>query len=137
MATRDQMFPSRFLKAPDLKGKPSVVEIASAEQETLKNPQGQEQTKIVLSFVGKQKVLPLNQVNFDSCVDITGQIDSDDWVGCKIEIYPTKTQMGGKLVDAVRIRAPEQGELPVAEKKKKSANAKPPLGDEMDDQIPF
>jgi hypothetical protein len=137
MPTKDQMFPNRFLKAPDLKGQPTAVEIESAQLETLKNAQGQEQTKLVLSFVGKTKVLPLNQVNWDSMVDITGEGDSDNWPGWKIEIYPTKTQMSGKTVDCVRIRAPAQGELATMKSVKKKGQQTASPAEEMVDEIPF
>jgi hypothetical protein len=93
MATRDEIFPSKYLKAADLKGKPIVVAIASATTETLKSPEGTEATKTVLSFKGTKKVLPLNMTNWDAVADVTGEDDSVLWSGHQIEIYTTTTEM--------------------------------------------
>lgn len=107
---KSEAFPSKYLKAEDLRGKPVVVTITKTTFELLKSPDGKEQHKTVLHFNGAKKTLPLNLTNWDSCAAICGD-DSDDWPGNKIEIYPAKTQMGGKMVDCVRIRPPAQREL--------------------------
>jgi hypothetical protein len=132
MATRDDVFPSKFLKAADLKGKSITATIESAPLEMLKNPEGKEQLKTVLYFKGARKALPLNMTNWDSVAEIAGE-DSDSWPGHQIELYPDKTQIAGKTVDCVRVRPPAQRELP----KQKSPEPKAPLSDEMDDNIPF
>ena len=67
MAKRDDVFPSKYMKASDLGGEPLTVTIVSAPLETLKNPEGKEQTKTVLYFRGSKKLLPLNITNWDSC----------------------------------------------------------------------
>jgi hypothetical protein len=107
MATRNEVFPSRFLKSGDLRGKPYIVQIKDAPQETLNAPDGQKQAKTVLYFVGAKKALPLNKVNWDAVADIAGG-DTEDWPGHRIELYPTKTEMGGKPVDCIRIRPPHK-----------------------------
>ena len=137
MAKRDDVFPSKYLKAADLDGTPLVVTIVSAPLETLKNPEGKEQTKTVLYFRGTKKLLPLNVTNWDAVADIAGD-DSDDWAGHKIELYPAKTEMKGKTVNCIRVRAPEKAKPPAKQKPaaKKSATAKS-HDDEMDDEIPF
>jgi hypothetical protein len=142
MAKRDDVFPSKYLRAADLNGNPVTVTIVSAPLETLKNPEGKEQTKTVLYFRGTKKLLPLNVTNWDAVADICGD-DSDDWAGKAIELYPAKTQMGGKIVDCIRVRASGQLELPTQEEKpaaKAKVKAKvkvQPAHDDMDDSIPF
>jgi len=106
---KSDVFPSKYLKCEDLGGKPVTVQITSAPLETLKSPDGKEQSKIVLYFLSAKKTLPLNLSNFDSVAEICGE-DTDTWPGRTIVLYPTKTQMGGKTVDCVRIRAPQQPE---------------------------
>jgi hypothetical protein len=135
------MFPSKYLKAHDLKGKAVVVSIASAPIETLKNPNGTEERKTVLYFNGgAKKVLPLNRTNWDSVADICGE-NSDSWPGEKIELYPSKTELRGETVDCIRIRPPGQGDLVAGAKKAAAPAAKkvkrPPGDDDMDDEIPF
>ena len=134
MAKRDEVFPSKYLKASDLSGKPITVTIESATLETLKTLEGKEQTKTVLGFKGARKTLPLNAPNWAAvAAAATGEDDTDRWPGHAIEIYPTTTKMGGKRVDCIRIRPPAQRELP----KVKPPAPKPPEADDMDDDIPF
>ena len=57
----------------------------------------------------------------------------EDWIGKKIELYPSTTQMGGKTVECIRVRSPAQRELPAPPPKSKSE----PDDDELDDEIPF
>jgi hypothetical protein len=79
MPKRDDVFPSKYLKCADLKGKPITVTIERAPIETLKGPDGREDTKNVLHFAGAKKTLPLNRTNWDSIAEITGEDDSDNW----------------------------------------------------------
>jgi hypothetical protein len=131
--TRDEVFPSKYLKAADLKGKAYVATIESAPYETLQSLDGKETQKIVLHFKNAEKTLPLNVTNFDAVCDATGFPDTEDWPGQQIELYPTKTTMGGKTMDCIRIRRPSS--------RPKAAAAPPPppikpVG-EMNDEIPW
>jgi hypothetical protein len=139
MANRDDIFPSKYLRASDLNDTAIVGTIQSATTETLKSPDGTQQTKTILSFKGGKKTLPLNMTNWDAVAIITGEGDTDKWPGHKIELYPTTTEMKGKTVDCIRIRAPAQGELPKAkaENKRPAKSAKEADDDDMDDEIPF
>jgi hypothetical protein len=104
--TRDEVFPSKYLKAADLKDKPRIVTIERAPYETLKGLDGKENPRVVLYFENVAKSLPLNSTNFDAVCNATGCPDTEDWPGQPIELYPTKTTMGGKPVDCIRIRPP-------------------------------
>src|SRR5882757_4731357 len=133
MAKRDEVFPSRYLKAADLGGKPITVTIESATLETLKSLEGTDQTKTVLTFKGAKKALPLNATNWDAVAAATGEDDSDEWPGHAVELYPTTTQMQGKTMACIRIR-------PLAQREPKAAQAKPAANqapDDMNDEIPF
>jgi hypothetical protein len=105
MPTRDDLFPSKHLKAADLNGKPAVVKILKTPSEKMKGLDGTEQVKTVLYFEGSEKDLPLNMTNWDLCAAICGP-ETDDWPGHVIELYPTTTMMGGKVVGCIRIRKP-------------------------------
>jgi len=128
---RDEIFPSKYLKASDL-SKPIVVTIDSAPIEVLKNPEGKEQSKVVLYFRGAKKALPLNVTNWDAVAAICGE-DTDDWPGGRIELYADKTRMGGKTVDCIRVRAPHGAAAKIATPTK----AAEPQADDMNDAIPF
>jgi hypothetical protein len=136
---RDEVFPSKYLKAADLNGKSICVTIEKAPLEVLKNPEGKQEAKTVLHFVKGTKMLPLNRVNWDSVAEICGDdTDTEEWPGKKIELFPWTTEMKGKPTPCIRVRAPEQRELPTSNPKK--ATKKPAAqssADEMDDEIPF
>ena len=119
MATKEEMFPSRFLKVEDLEGRPAVLEITEVVVENLKDfNTGKMKAKTVLSFKGTDKVLVLSaKANWDGVVKATGCKDSKDWVGHRIEVYPATTEVGGETRDCIRVR-------PVT--KKKQAAAPPP-----------
>src|SRR5260370_29080857 len=108
---RNEGFHSKYLKAAALGGKPAVVKISRVSYETLKSPEGKEQNKTVLAFAGTAKLLPLNMTNWDAVANVAGD-DTDDWVGKKIELYPTTTQMGSKIVECVRMRRPSAQKEP-------------------------
>src|SRR5262245_23040091 len=138
MAKRHEVFPSRYLQAADLAGKPINVVIEKAPLETLESKNGEE-VKTVLYFRGAKKSLPLNRTNWDSVAEITGEDDSENWPGHQIQLYPTTTPLGADVVECIRIRAPEQGELKSTKTKaaKAKTEPKPSSADEMDDSIPF
>jgi hypothetical protein len=130
MATRDELVQSKYMKCSDLGGKEVTVKIRLSNVEVLKTLDGRENTKCVLYFelpYGK-KGLPLNVTNLDSVYDITGVTDTEDFPGHKIVLYPAKATMGGKIHDAIRIRAVEAK----GAKKGKAAKDSPP-----DDGVPF
>ena len=109
---RDDVFPSKYLKAADLNGRPVTVTIKGAPYETLKNPEGKEQGKTVLYFVRGKKGAALKYREL-------GQRRRDlrrrhrRLAGPPDRIYSTVTQMGPKTVPCIRIRRP-RGTLPLA-----------------------
>ncbi len=96
---------SDFLKAADLQGQTARVTIESCVVETLKDQAGKEEQKPVLRFLGKEKRLTLNVTNTNTIADLLGS-ESDLWIGKQIELYPTQTEFGGKMVDCIRVRMP-------------------------------
>jgi hypothetical protein len=85
---------------------------------------------VVLYFTSTPKKLPLNRTNWDAVVDVTSEVDADNWPGHKLELYPTTTPLGGKTVDCIRIRTPKV--RPTATRK-----SKPSTADDLDDEIGF
>jgi hypothetical protein len=85
-----------------------VLEIESAEvQENTYN--GETKKQIVLTFVGKDKVLGLNVTNARRLSQLISP-DTDEWVGYRIKLFIDQTEMDGKTVDCIRIHPdlPEQ-----------------------------
>jgi hypothetical protein len=144
---RHQLFPSRFLKADDLNGASVVVKIAKLKLETLET-NGKSETKAVLYFANLEKAMVLNVTNYNSIADLHGD-ETDEWPGCAIELFPTTTEMKGKIVDCIRIRAPYAADIkdkgatsqatprPQPTPKQDKPLYKDEWRDDMDDSIPF
>jgi hypothetical protein len=101
---RDELFPSKYLKAADLKGKAVTVTIDRVTQETLDGAAGPQQ-KTVVHFKGTPKMLVLNVTNFDMICKVLDLSDTDSWPGEKIALYPTTTELRGEQKDCIRVRA--------------------------------
>jgi hypothetical protein len=140
MVTLSDAFPSKYLKAADLKDGPVVATIKLAELEKIKGFDGKEAAKVVVYLAKKLKPLILNRTNFEAIGDICGSFHSDDFGGTKIELFAQKVSGPNGIVDGVRIRPPRQMELVPEPKKKKPAKGdsaeRPSLAAELDDEIP-
>ncbi len=97
----NDVFPGKYLRADDLAGREPIVTIKKIENENDLKP--------VLYFEGKDKGLVMNKTNWNAIVDITGQEDSDDWVGAKVKLVMRKVDFQGKRVPAIRIEEPTEG----------------------------
>ena len=103
---RDEVFPSRWLKAIDLDrgdfdGNVTIKEVSWEEI-------GEErEEKAVAAFEEVDKELVLNVTNWDRIVELTGQDDSDSWPGYRIKLVRVKVSYGAKKVDAIRIEPPD------------------------------
>ena len=103
----DQAFPSDFLKAADLMGKNVTVTIKEVGMETI-GQGAQQDTKPVISFVGKEKRLVCNKTNANAIKKLYGP-DTDGWVGKSIILTSREVEFQGESVLAIRVSlmAPE------------------------------
>jgi hypothetical protein len=99
----NEMFPGRYIKAETLNGKARTYHVVAVERVKLSDGS----LKPVITFEDEDMKFILNRTNADSIVQIYGR-DSDNWIGKLIELYPTRTQFGTKMVDAVRVRRPQR-----------------------------
>ena len=111
-------FPSTYLKASDLNGKPTTAVMANVVMEKIGNDE-----KPVLFFDGKKKGLALNRINTSVIVDKHGE-DSEVWRGNTLVIFPSRTEFKGEMVDCIRVRFPEEA-------------LEEPTAAQDDDEIPF
>jgi hypothetical protein len=98
-----------------------VLEIAHCAVEQMDDGQ----KKLGVHFTGEERRLICNKTNFQNIAIITGEDDSDNWPGHKIELFndPMVTGPAGQR-GGVRVRAPKGAEAKKGE-----------LAD--DDNIPF
>ena len=104
------VFPSKYVSTPDLKGKPVVVTVRSVVMDAVDGENKPQ--KPVVYFVGSQKGMVLNQTNWAACAIMFGD-ESDNWVGCRIELFPDTTLFQGKNVPCIRMRGPTTAPAPL------------------------
>ena len=131
MVTRNEAFPSRFFKAADVPAEGLPLKIAKVEQEKVGPDQ---ELKWVLYFKGHDKQLVLNGTNWDLIAAALREEDSDNWIGKTIELYPTQTQFGKKMVDCIRVRRYRPAAQAASARPAKAA---PDLDPDLDDEIPY
>ena len=102
MMLREDIFPSKFLKAADLGGKAVTMMVEKVVQEDLGD-----QIKTVVHFLNQSKALVLNATNYDSIAEDHGQ-ETDNWPGAKVELYETTVLFRGKRVPCIRVRTPQR-----------------------------
>jgi hypothetical protein len=99
----NEAFPSKYLKASDLKGAGRTVTITHVEFEEV----GRErEKKAVVYFQGKDKGLVLNKTNCNKIIQIAASALTEEWAGVPVELYPTETEFGGETVECIRVRQP-------------------------------
>jgi hypothetical protein len=101
MPSINELFPGRYFKAETLAGKARVLTIGAVERDKLSDGS----VKPVVKFEDEPMKLVLNRTNANAIATLYGNI-TDNWIGKPIELYPTRTQFGSNMVDAVRVRAP-------------------------------
>ena len=101
----DDLFPSKYLKASDLKGRAVKVRIAGSKVVDIAGKGREEDEKLVLSFEGRKKEMVVNKTNALTIAEWLGG-ETDKWAGNEIELYPDKTRFQGGIVDCIRVREP-------------------------------
>lgn len=102
-----QLKESKYLKQDDC-GSGILVTISQLTQENMAKEGEPEDLKYVLHFEETEKLLSINSTNGQIIASITGEDDTDNWVGHKIVLYKDpNVQFKGKLVGGIRVRAPK------------------------------
>jgi hypothetical protein len=83
----DELYPGRFIKAVDLKGKKVTLKIAGVKLEELIGDKGP-QIKGLISFEGKDKQLALNKTNGICLKEMFGK-KLAEWTGKRVTLFPT------------------------------------------------
>ena len=106
-----EMLKGDFFKADDLRASgPRTLKIAEVKKEMV--GQGAEaEEKPVVYFIGSDQKLVLNKTNTRKLAELFGGT-TDEWQGAEVELFQTQTQMSGKEIDCVRVRAPGTGKDP-------------------------
>jgi hypothetical protein len=101
MANITDLFPSNWIKAPDLRGRRVTVTMAAVKVEEVGDDK-----KPVLYFSGTDKGLVLNVTNANSIKELYGP-ETNDWRGRAITLYVAKVEYQGKRMDGIRVDPPD------------------------------
>lgn len=104
MVTKNVAFPSLYWRGDDVV-KPITAEIQHVNIEPLKSKDGTSEDKLIVYFVSQRKRLVCNRINWGSIVEITGEDDTDRWVGHRICLFANPERVAGKMMNCVRVRA--------------------------------
>ena len=102
MANINNLFPSKYLKASDFTAGPQNAVMATIAMEAI--DEGHD-PKPVLYFQGQNKGLVLNKTNGQMIAHIYGP-ETDAWIDKHIQLYVEPVSFQGRIVDAIRVRAP-------------------------------
>ena len=97
----NDIFPSKYLKSSEIKGRAITAVIERWEIETVGDDR-----KLVIYFQNMKKGLLVNKTNADRLSHLYGP-DTDDWIGREIVLYSELTNYQGRAMDGIRVRAPE------------------------------
>jgi hypothetical protein len=119
MANIDDFYPSKFLRASDLKGKEITVTIDRVEAEEFEQD-GVKRPKPVVHFRNNGlKALVLNKTNSTRIATALGNKDTDAWAGKQVRLFPDMEEFKGQVHEVVRVR-----------------RAPPPIGEDLNDEVP-
>jgi hypothetical protein len=108
MPTVDEMFPMRFICGSDLQDQIWTLTIDRVELVEVYTPPGIEEKKWAVYFGEAIKGLILNKTNANQIAIIVDSMNTDDWSGHKITLYPVQVKVGKSLRIGIRVRKPEQ-----------------------------
>lgn len=103
MADYRSFFDRNWIAAFELAGQDVTLTIARAEGVTVQSAGGSAERKVGLHFQETTKGMVCNTTNGGIIASMYGG-DVDGWIGKRITIFPTVTQMGREMKDCIRVR---------------------------------
>jgi hypothetical protein len=116
---KNEAYPSKYFKAKEHPDDWTLtVEVEIAHMENFENGKDSRE-RLVVYFRRVKSGLVVGPTVWDQFIAATGEEDSDDWKGHRVELYRDWTQFQGKDVECIRVRKPP--DEPAKKSKKKSA----------------
>ena len=132
MATRNDLYPSKWLSAADCEA-PIIATIDRCVVELVGQANKAERKPVIYFTVGDRlKPLICNKTNYDTIVSITGREDTDEWDGAVVELYAIDVTGPNGPTRGVRVRRPRKAAKPASRPAPQPAVS----GDQIDDAMP-
>lgn len=97
------IFPSKYVKAADLQGRPVTLAIKDVRVEEMTNHSNEKERKAVVYFEKATKGLVLNRTNAQIIANLYGD-ETDHWRGKRVTLYPTRVKAFGTMQDCIRVK---------------------------------
>lgn len=99
----DELFPGRFLKSGQFKGKDVTLTIANVTVEKLPQDNGKPRGRGIISFKQTEMELVLNRTNGECLKAMFGR-DTGNWIGKRVTFFPAQIEAFGGQELAIRVR---------------------------------
>ena len=144
MANINETYESKYISAPDIKGREVTITIDRVEPAEMQDGT----KKLCVYFRGAKKGLLLNKTNAMNIASLYGP-ETDNWIGQAITIGTSWVDFQGKSTEAIRVRPIQpRGNGPVDHQAPPQHAAQPPARQaepnaysqarpDLDDEIPF
>ena len=99
----DELFPGRFLKAGEFKGKAVTLTISGVTIEELPQEKGADMERGIVHFAETKKALVLNKTNGEAIKAMFSR-DVGQWIGRKVTFAPDTVPFGRDKVLAIRVK---------------------------------
>jgi hypothetical protein len=104
------MFPSRYVKGEELNGRSVTVTISKVQPEKMRpNPQSPEVLRYVLYTNEGKKGVVLSKTTATQIAHAVGSVETEDWIGQQITLYPEPMTVAGVQRVAIRAREATNG----------------------------
>ena len=97
---------SKYFRASDFT-KEVIGTIEKVESSEFKNDDGGTAVKPVLHFQDIPEALVLNKTNFSALSLMFGE-DTNDWIGAKVALYPSRVDFKGRTMPTIKVRRPQK-----------------------------
>lgn len=99
----DALFPGRFVKAGEFKGRDVTMTISDISLEEMEDKRKGKVTKVILSFKEVKKQILANKTNCECLKGMFGRKPAA-WVGKRVTFYPETVKAFGVTKPAIRVR---------------------------------
>lgn len=126
----NDLFPSKYLKAHDLGGKPYTLTIRAVTLEDVGHG-GEKESKLAIAFEKATKMMLVNRTNAMIIASLYGP-ETDNWKGKAVTVYSARVKAFGAWHDALRIKEQIPARNVTPERMTEAMQEDVPLDDEND-----
>lgn len=102
--TMGVLYPSKYLKADDLRGKPVTVTIAGVALDDVVMAGGSHEQKVVISLAKTLKLWIAGKTNGHSLAVLLGS-DGHQWIGKRVVLIADVDRLGRDVVPCIRVQS--------------------------------